>query len=86
MSVSSRKNERVDLRITKEDKELLDQASRVLGLSLSSYILSVILKQARFDLIQNERLVLSNQDRELLLNALNDPAEPNEALKGLFRK
>ncbi|MBB5219054.1 DUF1778 domain-containing protein [Treponema rectale] len=44
-----------------------------------------ILKQAQIDLAENEVLVLSNRDRDLVMAALENPPEPNEALKGLFR-
>lgn len=85
MSITIKKN-RIDLRICDEDKELLDRAAKATSLSLSSYVLSVVLKQAKLDVIQNETLVLANQDRDLVLAALSSPAEPNEALKALFKK
>ena len=53
--------------------------------SLSSYVLTSSLKQAQIDLAENEILVLSNRDRDLVMTALENPPEPNEALKGLFR-
>ena len=84
MAITATKTERVDLRISKEDKELLDRASQISGLSISSYILMTTIKQARLDLIQNERLVLSNCERDIFIKALESPAEPNEALKELF--
>ena len=37
------------------------------------------------DLIENETLILSNKDRDLVMSVLENPPEPNEALKGLFK-
>ena len=54
-------------------------------MELSSYVLTSSLKQAQIDLAENEVLVLSNRDRDLVMAALENPPEPNEALKGLFR-
>ncbi|MCI5605953.1 MAG: DUF1778 domain-containing protein [Spirochaetia bacterium] len=30
-------------------------------------------------------LILSNRDRDLVMSALENPPEPNEALKGMFK-
>ena len=46
---------------------------------------SDVLKDERIDLAENELIVLSNRDRELIMTALENPPEPNEALKNLFR-
>ena len=42
-------------------------------------------KDERIDLAENELIVLSNRDRELIMTALENPPEPNETLKNLFR-
>lgn len=34
---------------------------------------------------ENEILMLSNCDRDFVMSLLENPPEPNEALKGLFR-
>ena len=80
------KTNRLDLRISDSDKEILDKAAQSNGLTLSSYIVSVALKQAKLDLIQNETIVLANRDRDTLLKLLAESPEPNQALKDLFRK
>ena len=46
---------------------------------------SDVLKDKRIDLAENELIVLSNSDRELIMTALENPTEPNETLKNLFR-
>ena len=81
----TQKTERIDLRISNEAKELLDAAAELNNISLSSYIISVCVKQARIDLKEHETLILSNADRDLILEALDAPIEPNEALKDLFK-
>lgn len=78
------KNERIDFRANSEQKTLLERAAELKHVSLSSYILSSSLKQAHTDLAENEILTLSNSDRELIMNALENPSKPNNALKGLF--
>ena len=79
------KNVRIDLRANANQKILLEKAAELKHISLSSYILSSSLNQAQLDLHENETLVLSNRDRDLIMATLDNPPEPNEALKGLFK-
>lgn len=83
MSVST-KLSRIDLRIDLKNKELLELAAESNHLSLSSYILSVCLKQAEYDLAKNETLRLNDKERELIMLLLEND-EPNDALKDLFK-
>ena len=79
------KDVRIDLRANTNEKNLLERAAELKHISLSSFIISSSLKQAQLDLIENETLILSNKDRDLVMSVLENPPEPNEALKGLFR-
>ncbi|MCR5732145.1 MAG: DUF1778 domain-containing protein [Sphaerochaetaceae bacterium] len=79
------KDERIDLRINSNQKIILERAAELRHVSLSSYILTTSMKQAQIDLAENEEMLLSNRDRDLLMKALDNPSEPNDALKGLFR-
>ena len=79
------KDSRVDFRVSDVEKSLLERAAEIKHLSLSSYILSSSIKQAELDIAENEMLILSNRDRDLVMSALENPPEPNEALKGLFK-
>ena len=84
MSVTT-KNNRIDIRLSDADKEMIEKAASFSRQSVSSYIISVVIKQAQQDLIDNETLILSNQDRDFVLNLLDNPSEPNEHLKSLFK-
>ena len=42
-------------------------------------------KQAEQDIAENEMLILSNRDRDLVMSALDNLPEPNEALKRMFK-
>ena len=42
-------------------------------------------KQSEQDLKESEKIILSNRDRDLVMSVLENPQEPNEALKGLFK-
>jgi len=79
------KEKRIALRVSDEAKKTIEDAARLSNVSISSYILNTTLKQARFDLSQNETIVLNNQEREALINELSKLVKPNEALINLFK-
>ena len=84
MAVQAVKKERIDLRATEYDKDVLERAAELKQLSLSAYIIAASLKQAQIDLLEQETLLISLRERDLLMSALENPPEPTEALKGLF--
>lgn len=78
---NSAKDSRIDLRVTAEQKALLEQAASLSGVSLSAYTLLHLLPQAQQDLERQERLMLSNRDRNLFLSALANPPRLQGKLK-----
>ena len=79
MSVSS-KTSRIDLRVSKEQKELLETAASIKGISLSAYLLSNCLEIAQADIAEHQKLVLSDRDRDLFLSLIAHPPKPNQDL------
>ena len=84
MSVSV-KTSRIDIRLTDDDKNIIERAAACNRQSTTSYIISVVIKQAQLDLIHNELIHLSKEDMEHLLKMLDNPPEPNDRLKELFK-
>lgn len=80
MSFLSAKQSRIELRVNPEDKQTLEAAAALKGLSLSAYLLSLGLDAARAEIAMHERLVLSNNDRDLFLAALDAPPHPSAAM------
>ena len=79
MSASPKTN-RIDLRVSKEQKELLETAASIKGLSLSSYLLTNCLSIAQADIAEHQKLILSDRDRDLFLSLIADPPQPNQDL------
>lgn len=75
------KNETLQLRVSSEQKELIERAAALTGLTISSYMLSRTLPAAEQDVVQHERIVLSDRDWLLFLNAVESSPAPNAALK-----
>ncbi|WP_036486664.1 DUF1778 domain-containing protein [Myxosarcina sp. GI1] len=80
MSASS-KDSRIDLRVTAEQKALLEKAASQLGVSLSAYTLLHLLPQAQKDLEEREKLILTDRDRDLFLSAMANPPKLQGKLK-----
>ena len=79
------KNNRINIRVSDDDKEILELAARYSKQSLSSYIVDIVLKQAELDIKKNETITLNNEQRDLFLKILDNPPPPNEALRSLFK-
>ena len=85
MPQSRTKEERIDLRTSREVKELIQRAAELLGTTMSAFIIHRSYDAAREVLAQQESLVLSDRDRDQFLQLLESPPKPNRALKQLLR-
>ncbi|HXF91074.1 MAG TPA: DUF1778 domain-containing protein [Candidatus Nitrosotenuis sp.] len=84
--LKSRKTHRLDLRLSPREKELLKKAAALRHEKVSDYVRVIVLNEAKRLIDQNELMVLSEQDRDLLLNTLDNPPAPNQALKEAMKK
>lgn len=84
---SKAKNNRIDLRVTLEQKEVLERAAALKGVSLSAYTLFHLLSAAKQEVDDShEKLVLSNHDRDLFMSVMDNPPELKGKLKGAIKK
>lgn len=79
------KNNRINIRLSNDDKSILELAAQLNKQSLSAYIYDIAMKQAELDIKKNEKIVLADRERDILLNALDNPPLPNKALRDLFK-
>ena len=81
MTESSPKDSRIDLRVTKEQKAILEKAASIKGVPLSAYTLLHLLPLAQQEIENQEKLTLSNRDRDLFLAAIDNPPKLTGELK-----
>jgi uncharacterized protein (DUF1778 family) len=74
-NTSSTKDSRIDLRVTQAQKELLEAAAHLRGISLSAYTIA-----------EREKLMLTERDRELFMSALENPPKLQGKLKSAIEK
>lgn len=78
-------NDRIDIRISKEQKELLKFASDLSGFkSLSEFIIHCVNKEANKIIVENNQILKSIEDKKIFLETLLNPPMPNAELKKAF--
>jgi uncharacterized protein (DUF1778 family) len=73
--------ERLDFRISSENKRIIEQAASLNEQTVSDFVLSVTLPIAKEKLAESHVTKLSKRDRDLFLKLLDDDSEPNQNLK-----
>lgn len=76
---------RINLRTSPEAKALIERAAALMGSTVSSFMLQNAYEAATRVLNQRDILTLSDQDRDVFLNALANPQEPTQALIDLMQ-
>ena len=82
MSTSTRSDARINVRISSELKQTIEDAAASIGQSVSEFTISTVVREARLVLQESQVTRLSNRDRDLFLKMLDDvDRKPNAALK-----
>lgn len=79
------KPERLEARVTSEQKELIERAADLEGRSLTDFVVASVAAAAKQVIQEHEILKLAAQDRAVFLAALQNPPEPNAKLRELLR-
>jgi uncharacterized protein (DUF1778 family) len=79
------RDDRLELRATKEEKRLLAAAAAYERLDVTSFIMRAALPAARKVVDRNERIVLSERDTARVLKLLENPPKPTAALRAAAR-
>ncbi len=75
-------NDRIDVRISKEQKELFKYASELRGFkSLSEFVVFCIKSEANKIIDDNNQLIKTLEDKKVFVDALLNPSAPNDKLK-----
>lgn len=77
---------RFEMRLEKDQKDLLEQAAAVQGQDLTAFALGVLLKEASDVLAQHRTRTVTEKGMRAILNLLEHPASPNAALRRAARR
>jgi uncharacterized protein (DUF1778 family) len=75
------RSERVEARVTPEQKKLLERAAALEGRSLTDFVLSSAQAAAAETISRHELLKLTREDQDVFVAALLKPPAPNKALR-----
>ncbi len=72
--------ERLEARVTAEQKRLIEQAAALQGRSVTDFVLSSVQDAAKRAIEEHQRLELSLRDSQAFVEALLNPPAPSERL------
>ncbi|MEN3752945.1 type II toxin-antitoxin system TacA family antitoxin [Mangrovibacter yixingensis] len=75
------KKQRIDLRLNEYDKSLIEEAAAMTNQSVSQFMVSTASERAAEVIEQHRRMVLNEESWNRVMDAISNPAEPNERLK-----
>jgi len=74
------KKARLEARITQEQKQLLQEAARITGVSLTNFVIHTLVEAAKRTIEQQETMELSKRDRLFFIETLLNPPSPSTKL------
>jgi uncharacterized protein (DUF1778 family) len=81
-AIEENKNQRLELRLTKLQKEIISKASNVSGFkNVSDYVLHIAITDSRNVIREQQILELSERDRISFMETLENPPKPGKNLK-----
>lgn len=78
--------ERLEARIRPREKTLLVQAARLEGRSITDFVVSTALQDARRVIRENKLILLNARDQKIFVEAILNPPEPNAALRTAYQE
>lgn len=72
---------RLNFRLPPEIKEKIENAALVSGVTVTDFAITTLADAAEEVLEKHQTRMLSNRDRDIFLEMLENPPEPNEVLK-----
>jgi len=79
-AVAEGRTERLDARVTLEEKQVIETAASLRGISVTDLLRTSVRDAARRIIRENEVLTLSERDSKAFVEALMNPPKPNKKL------
>jgi uncharacterized protein (DUF1778 family) len=78
--------ETIHLEVSLQQKETLEKAAAIAGLTLSEYLLDLVLNAAVETIFITESIVLSERDWAMVTSAIERPPQLNSRLKAAIER
>ncbi len=83
---SSEKEERLEARLSQQQKTLIQRAADLVGRSLTDFVISSSQQAANKVIREHEIITLTSQESKRFVNTILNPTKPNAALKKAAKK
>jgi uncharacterized protein (DUF1778 family) len=80
------RNERLETRITADQKKLIEHAAALQGRTVTDFVLASVQEAARQAIEDHQRLDLSVRDSQVFVDALINPLPVNDRLRETVRR
>ncbi|MBT0721664.1 DUF1778 domain-containing protein [Tatumella sp. TA1] len=74
------KKQRIDIRLNENEKSLIEEAAAFTNQTVSQFVLSSAARQASEVIEQHHRVVLDQENWNMVMNAIENPPKPNDRL------
>ena len=85
-TAKKKRNERLDFRITKEDKTKIQRAVEFLGVSTADFVLQHVMPNVEKVIAQEEKIRLNNEAWKGFVQLLEKPKSASTSLKSAMRE
>lgn len=85
-SLAHSKQERINLRLAQDNKQILERAAALEGKTVSKFILDNIIQKAEQTIAKHDSMVLQEQDALCFFDALSQPIGFNGKLNDALAK
>ena len=86
MAKAATRDDRIELRATREEKRILAAAAAHERLDVTSFIMRNVMPAAREAVAKAERIEISARDTERVFALLDNPPKPTKALREAARR
>jgi uncharacterized protein (DUF1778 family) len=83
---SEQKDERLEARVPVELKTMFQRAADLEGVTLTDYVISALVEKSRTTIREHEVITLTGRNREVFLEALQNPPKISPKLAAALRK
>lgn len=84
LETATLRSQNINIRVDPKQRDLIDQASRVVGKTRTDFILDTVTREAQNTLLDQRLFLLDDTQWSAFLAALDAPAKPNQKLRELM--
>jgi uncharacterized protein (DUF1778 family) len=78
--------ERITARVSSNVAEILNSAAELTGTTMNGFVVQAALEKAQKIVDRENRIIITKNDAAMLLNLLDSPRKPNEAMQRAFKR